>query len=299
MKKILLTGGTGLVGDAILKEMMSRRYVIYLLSRKPPVAEADRLIPVQCDMRTASASLLETMPDVDAVVHAGAAVEAPPGADELELFRTVNMTFSELLFKWTARKERDIPVVYMSTLSFMQRPLQEIITETHPVAPLSSYSVSKYWAEKALFRYSSHSRLRPISLRISSPIAFDFERLHDTVVKKWIRTARAGEQLTVSGSGKRTQDFVATEDIARATVACLEVDNARGIYNLGSGSALSMNQLAQMITSKLGGLTVFGEGDQNENDRWNISIERAMNDFGYHPRYDSAAAIGRLLRSIT
>jgi UDP-glucose 4-epimerase len=299
MKKVLLTGGTGLVGDAILKEMISKRYVVYLLSRNPPAAEAGRLIPIQCDMRTASASLLEQMPDVDAVVHAGAAVEAPPGADEFELFRTVNMTFSELLFKWADRKGRDIPVVYMSTLSFMQRPLQEIITETHPVAPLSPYSLSKYWAEKALLQYSSHSRFRPVSLRISSPIAFDFERLHDTVVKKWIRKAIAGEQLTVSGSGKRAQDFIAIEDIAMATVACLEIDSARGIYNLGSGSALSMNQLAKMIASKLGGTIAFGEADQNENERWNVSIERAMSDFAYRPRYESSAAIGRLLGSIT
>jgi UDP-glucose 4-epimerase len=298
LKSILLTGGTGLVGRDLVKRLLAEGYKIYLADRNNSLETHQNMEWIPVDMYCPPANFFNQLPDVDMVVHAGAAVNTSNEQDAFEIYRTVNMLFSEKLFQWCATRKNLNAVVYLSTLSSLQKPLLDIITETHPLAPLTLYSISKYWAEKALLQYSTQSSFRPVILRLSSPVAFNVDLLHDTVVKKWLTRARNGKKITVFGTGNRTQDFIATIDIAKAATDGLKSNKTSGIYNIASGSSIAMTALAELIGDQFNcEIEHLGE-DSNENDRWNISIAKANHDFDFKPKYNSIEVIKQLISSI-
>jgi UDP-glucose 4-epimerase len=208
----------------------------------------------------------------------------------------VNVDFTAALFDWAAaRGVRG--VVYISGFNLLRRPLDPVITEDHAVAPVTPYAITKYEGELALAKHADRGRFRGVCLRLSSPIPFAYTRLHDTVVKTWIDRARAGRPLTVFGRGDRTQDFVSTEDIASAVVGALRGE-ARGTYNVASGTALSMRELASLIAAQRPVPIQFEGDDPSASERWDVSVARAGADLGYAPKYTARAAIERLLAAI-
>jgi len=289
MKDILLTGGTGLVGTDIRKKLLSSGYKIYLFSRKK--IEEENVECICGDMKNFEDFHL--FPHCDVVIHCGGAVRLRSDEDEFDTYRKINMEFSEKLFNWSNKTSKKCTVIFLSTVNFLRKPLSDIITETHEIVPVSTYGISKYWAEMCLFKKAKN--YRPVSLRIPSPITFNFDMLHDNVVKKWINSARTEKKITVFGSGSRTQNFIATEDIASLIANIIKQENVNGVYNIASGNPISMNELAELIAKKFDAEIFHTGNDINEDDRWNISVEKARKDLDFKPFYTSKSCIDRLL----
>lgn len=291
---VLLTGGTGLVGADVLDRLVRDGYEVICVSRRRP-PEGPRFTWIPADLAGDPGTLIASLPAVDFVVHAAAARSGPPG-EELAYLRRVNVAFTVTLFDWAAARGVRA-VVYVSGFNLLRRPLEPVITEEHPVAPDTPYAITKYEGELGLAKHADRGRFRRVCLRLSSPIPFVYDRLHDTVVKTWIDRARAGQPLNVHGLGDRTQDFVATEDIASAVLGALR-NEARGTYNVASGSALAMRELAELIAARWPVPIRFEGDDPNAGERWKISIARAAADLGYAPMYTARSAIERLLAAI-
>ena len=72
------------------------------------------------------------------------------------------------------------------------------------------------------------------------------------VIGIFLRQKAAGEKLTIVGDGNQRRDFTHVSDVVRANImesATKEVDSeAFGeVYNIGTGTNYSINQIARMI----------------------------------------------------
>jgi UDP-glucose 4-epimerase len=296
-RRVLLTGGTGLVGTDVLQRLVEEQYQVVSLGRRRPQTTSSRVTWIEADLATEPRRTLESLPAVDHVVHAAAARTAKTD-EELAHMRRVNVGFTEAMFNWAAGRRVDA-VIYLSGFNLLRRPLEAIIDESHPVAPLTPYAETKHRGEMLLADHSSRQHFRGVTLRVSSPIPFSYELLHQTVVAKWIDRARGRQSIGVHGRGERCQDFVATEDVAAAVVRAIETPQAYGTYNVASGTALSMLELARLIAARWDAPIVLEREDANTVERWNISIDRASAELGYRPRYTARAAIERLLTMLS
>lgn len=294
-KKILITGATGLVGTALLEKLLEEDFAIYAISRSGKAIINKNLIWIKRDISKSQDQLIAQLPDVDIVVHAAAAVNVVSNLDEKSVFQRTNTEFSNKLFKNCANTKVRT-VIYISAFNFLKTPLEKEITELHPVLPTTNYGLSKYEAELALFQYADTQKYRPVSLRISSPIAFNFDLLHNTVVKKWINDGIQGKTITIYGDGSRTQDFVATEDIAQSVIKAIGSQTS-GVYNIASGASITMVELANIISSYFDTNVKFEGKDAKEGERWNISIMKAAKYLNYKPTYNSQKVIEKLLIS--
>jgi UDP-glucose 4-epimerase len=158
--------------------------------------------------------------------------------------------------------------------------------------------MSKLWNEEQLLRYSRGGRFTPIVLRVSSPIPESFEAAPSTVVRAWIEAALRGTPLRVFGSGRRTQDFVSCADVAEAVCSSLNSPSASGVYHIGSGSPLSMYDLATTIAGFRHTPIMFVGVDPNEDDRWHLSLAQAKTDLDYEPKQTGRQAIESLARIV-
>lgn len=296
MHHVLVTGGSGLVGKAIVRRLLAADCRVTVVSRRALTFEHPRLEWLGGDLAADTEVLWNTLPQVDDVVHAAATISDAGDPAALAALVATNIRASQHLFDWCARTKPK-RVVYLGSLSVLARPLRAPVSETHAVGPTSPYAMSKLWGEEALARQAKVGGFAPIVLRISSPLPEILSDAPKTVVRKWIEAAAQGEPLKVFGLGSRTQDFVACEDVAQAVWRALDSDQAQGVYHVGSGTPLSMLDLARTIAAFRDTPIELTGTDAAEADRWLLSLDRARRDLSYVPEFTGQQVIERLAGS--
>ena len=109
-------------------------------------------------------------------------------------------------------------------------------------------------------------------------------------IEIFIENAKASKPITVYGDESVVRDIVYVKDVASAFVDAMRSDRAKGLYNIGSGCPSSLGEQARAIAE------VFSPSDsavpvlndpakQNGLTAYRFSIEKAVRDFGYDPRY--------------
>jgi nucleoside-diphosphate-sugar epimerase len=128
------------------------------------------------------------------------------------------------------------------------------------------------------------------SLRLSS--LYGPGQAPGTVLPLFIACAAAGKPIGLVAGGTRTQDFLHVADAALAIVDAA-ASPATGVYNVASGAATSMRELARLITA-LPGWTVdiIDRGGIEQSPSVKVDISRARRDWGYAPGIPLAEGIG-------
>ena len=124
--------------------------------------------------------------------------------------------------------------------------------EKHSKRPLSPYGVAKLANEKYLGYYKSVYGIENVIYRYTN-VYGPRQNPHGEagVVAIFTTKMLKGEQPVINGDGTQTRDYLYVNDLARANVLALG-ENARGIYNVGTGMEYSVNTLFQLLQMKIG-----------------------------------------------
>ena len=299
MGRILITGGTGLVGNAIVLRLLRNGHEVVVLNRRPLPLQLSAATQVHCDFAAENFSdVLRGIKRVDVLVHAAAEINEPQHFSDCQHTIAVNMIAWQKLLEWAARAGIS-KVIAISTLNFLQRPLKSPVTESHAIGASTGYAMSKLWQEKLMFLWSADCGTSAAALRISSPVPASYIKLPKTVLRIWAEAALAGNPLRVFGNGSRSQDFVGLDDIASAVELAIWTNAAEGVFNIASGNPISMAQTASLMAAPRKSKILFEGADPLEDECWNISIDRAKQNLGYLPTQDSAGVIETLSASLS
>ncbi|MCS6955487.1 MAG: NAD(P)-dependent oxidoreductase [Candidatus Calescibacterium sp.] len=293
MLKIMLTGATGGIGSSILNRLLQEKIQIYAISRNIH-QNRDNLYWLQQDLNKPNWQQLKNiLQEVDIVIHNAAVIKNGLNFDEIKEILQVNISFTETLFNEACKNAKK--VIFTSSIG-IHRPLPPIIDETFVMSINPTlYHTSKFWGEEILQKLFTHSQISFYILRVSSPIAEQFEQQQNNVVKKWIVNAFNKLPIEV-WEPERTQNFVHSTDIAEAIWQIIQKEPERGIYNIASSNSISMLALAQLISEKIPTNLIIKDNQNQQVDKWNISIKKAQNNFNYSPKYDSYSAVEKLIQ---
>lgn len=296
-KKIFLTGATGLVGSQLTETLSRHSFSIKALSRNKQLDIKD-VEWIVYDISSSDLMLCKQLEGVDVIIHNAACLKAGNTSAELEEIQKVNVDFTERLLNCAVQVNIK-KIIFTSGFNLIKKPLPDLINESAALNPTTAYAKSKYIGEQLLQEYEAKYGININILRLSSPVNPNLHLLPETVLKKWISQSINNQTIQVYGKGNRTQDFVAVSDITNAFLSCIEHKNVNGIFNIASGNTISMKQLALLITEKYGNKFEFTGVDENENDKWNISIEKATKFLQYNPKFSSISIINELLKTCT
>ncbi|MDV7340823.1 NAD(P)-dependent oxidoreductase [Terasakiella sp. A23] len=139
-------------------------------------------------------------------------------------------------------------IIYASTSAvYGQEVMDRPVEETAPVAPMSPYAEGKLQCEAKLAEISKGLGMDVAVMRYFNPYGLgQFEKM---AVPNMMSKARAGEKLEIFGDGEQVRDFIFIDDLAAVTLKVAETIQGFEIYNVGSGEAASINQLAQEIVA--------------------------------------------------
>ena len=129
--------------------------------------------------------------------------------------------------------------------------------EAVSINSVGTYSVSKVNGEKLCSMYTSLFGLKTIILRYFNVYGnrHPLKGQYAPVIGIFLRQLRDGEALTVVGDGEQRRDFTNVLDVVSANVLAatkkLDDDAFGQVYNVGTGTNHSINEIANMISDNI------------------------------------------------
>jgi len=245
---VLVTGATGFLGRYLVAELASRDYEVVVLVHKRGLPENLRKQIseiVEGDLRDTDL-LRQTVARVDAVCHLAAYLptdfEDPSSAEaclQINSLATLNLAQAAL-----ARPGcRFVHLSSSNAYAFTEGVATEE-SLLYPADRATYYLASKMVGELYVEHLRRVARLQSICFRISS--TYGWGMTEKSVVARFMASARQSDPLQVWDGGIPTYDFVYVTNVVQLVAAALK-HGQPGVYNVGSGVAHSILELARAV----------------------------------------------------
>jgi nucleoside-diphosphate-sugar epimerase len=168
MKRIVVTGGSGKAGRAVMRDLLEHGYEVLNVDLVPPT---QRLCPFLRADLTDSGEAFEALAGFDAVAHL-AAIPAPGLSTEEVTFRTNSLSeFNVLNAAVSLKLQRVVWASSETTIGLpfdRESPAYAPIDEDHPLYPESSYALSKVLGEEMARQFNRRFGTPIVGLRFSN-----------------------------------------------------------------------------------------------------------------------------------
>ncbi len=247
--KVLVTGGAGFIGSNIVRQLLELGHTMIVLDDLSSGYRQnlfDNVPFIEADVRDGEA-VSRAAEGCVVILHLAASVgnkrsiDAPLKDAQINVLGTLNVLEA-------ARKNNIDRVVFSSSAGIFGELKTLPITEDHPQDPDSPYGVSKLAAEKMCLVYNKLYRMRNICLRYFNVFG-SYQRYdaYGNVIPIFANRVLRRQALTIYGDGKQTRDFVNVRDVANANIQAALSPLAKGVFNIGSGARITINELAHLI----------------------------------------------------
>lgn len=300
----MVTGGAGFIGHNTALYLAERGYevlVVDSLERSTRLAlerlSRSGIRVVRDDVRD-PVFLTGYLENGDVVVHAAAYISVEESVASPERYLENNVLGTLNVARACLRKGASL--VFLSSASVYGTPLKLPIGEDHPTKPLSPYGLSKLFGELLLELYGRDG-LRYTILRLFNVYGPGQTGPYAGVISRFIESALKREKLVVFGDGTQTRDFVNVLDVARAVELAITSQVYGEVFNIGSGRATSINELASLVKSLLCGECSVEYKPPRPGDIKHsyADIRKVREKLGYNPRITLEEGLRELVKFYT
>ena len=281
MKNVLVTGGLGFIGynlvNKLLKENCNITVIDNLSSDSSNINNKHLGVKyIIDDINNLENSKYKDL-DFDTIFHLAALARIQPSfEDPISYFKsnvlgTVHVC--ELARRCNAKS------VYAASSSAYGGP------------KLNPYAFAKYTGEEILIMYSQLYNISTVSARFFNVYGDrqPTEGTYATLIGIFERQYREQLPLTITGTGEQRRDFTHVHDISNGLI-CLSGGTHTGeIYNLGTGTNFSVNEIASMFNTS----TTYIPARPGE-AKITLADITATEKFGYDPQESIESYISQL-----
>jgi len=300
--KFLITGGAGFIGKHLIVELLrddhnitifdnfsssSKNDVVHLLENGVNLVTGDIL---DYDL------LLKSMSNYDFVIHLAAQTSVEQSIVDPETTIDINVEGTVNVLKSCVKTNVKGLISTSTAAVYGSSPTP--ISETSQPNPISSYGASKLVTEYNLQAFSRFFGLNCISLRLFN-VYGNGQSTDAGVIRKFLKNISEKIPLEIFGDGTQTRDFVHISDVIQAFYCAIRnIEAKRGkVYNIGSGSATSINELAALLLSGKGKdlQLIHKPALEGEIKDSKADISLAENDIGYSPQMSLSDGLASLV----
>ncbi len=289
IRRVLITGGAGFIGSHLVEALLERglQVVVYddlSMGKRANVPAAAEF--VQGDVRDTD-TLTAALRGADAVYHLAARVSIRDSGDRFVEDAGTNLMGTLSVLQACAQTRPQTLVLASSMAVYADSPTPAPVAEGYTLEPISAYGISKLAAEKYCLRLCPPMGIRPTVLRFFN--TFGTRQTYTPyvgVITIFIRKLLAGDAPVIFGTGEQCRDFVHVSDIVAGCLLALECRSEQRIFNLGTGTATSVNQIAELVIRRMavGVRPGHAEAQPGELQNCVADIDRARRLLGYAPR---------------
>ena len=296
--RAIVTGGAGFIGSHVVDGLLARGDEVTVLDnlstgRRENINEGAQF--VQADLAEAAEAFADARPEICFHLAAQAdvrvSVERPDFDAEVNLLGTVHVL--------EAARSHGTQVVFASTGGAIYGECESPADEDSPRRPLAPYGASKLGAEEYLETYNRLYDTGHVALRYGNVYGPRQDPHGEAgVVAIFLGRIARGEPLRIFGDGSQARDYVYVADVVEATLAA---QGHAGVFNVGTGTATSVLDLAEAC-QRVAGVSVGTEHDAPRPGELQQSVvdpARAERKLGFRARTsleDGLAATWEFIR---
>ena len=299
-KTCLVLGGHGFIGSHLVAGLYNEGYTVRVFARpntvslNPQIINKVRLFAGDLNNE---ACLREAIAGCDICFHLISTVlpkssNLDPILDiETNLISTVRLL--DLMVQAKVKK-----IIFLSSGGTVYGRANTIpIDESHATHPLCSYAINKLAIEQYLALYHQLHGLNYTIIRLANPFG-EWQRANASqgAIMIFLRKALRQETVEIWGDGTVTRDYIYISDVINALIKTIDYDGAEPIFNIGSGSGFSLNQvldsIEQIVEIKIKRAYLAARSfDVPVNI---LAIDRARKNLHWEPTVDFLAGIRKL-----
>lgn len=301
-KRLLITGGAGFIGSALIKELCDDNYEVHVIDdlsfgslrfvdnskfefHKCDILDKKKLISIFMNIR----------PQV--VIHL-AAIHFIPYCN-LNPFESSNINILGTINVLDACKKSQTvgKLLFASTAAVY--PISEIaLAETVACSPSDIYGLTKVAGEELVNNFSIQTQIPSISCRFFN--AFGPNETNPHLIPEIHAQIEKGDRILKLGNLEPKRDYIHTSDMANAMGQLLKkFDTGYDVFNIGSGIEYSVKEVVHAFEAALGEeiAIVVDPAKKRKVDRLHLlaDINKLKNFISWHPRISLETGVSKLL----
>ncbi len=306
--RVLVTGGSGFIGSHLVNRLLEEGLEVVVLDNLSTSGLTNirgklgmpGFTFVNGDVRDKKL-VRDCVNHAGSVVHLAAIASVPYSVQNPAETNQVNVNGTLNLLEECINDGVE-KFVYASSCAVYGEARRLPISEDHPLDATSLYAETKIIGEKYCRVFRERYKLQTTCLRVFN-VYGPGQRNGDYggVLTRFVRRLENGERPIIYGDGEQSRDFVHVHDVVTALMRVLQ-DNGppSEVYNVGSGRAVTINQLANILQHTLDKEDIKSvhvpprAGDIRHSQ---ADISRAEKELGFRPQISLEEGLKELAAS--
>ncbi|WP_332898613.1 NAD-dependent epimerase/dehydratase family protein [Haladaptatus sp. CMSO5] len=300
-KRILVTGGAGLIGSRMVAQLLPENEVVVADNLSNGIRDSvpDEAEFVNVDLADEAAVAEVITDDLDAVFHFAAA-EKYVNSDEPRKQFEVN---GEITYNILERMQ-DVGVsnlVFTSSSTVYGEAPRPTPEDYAPLEPISIYGAAKLSEESLLSVFAHSYDFTVWNFRFANIVG---PRFGHGVVPDFVEKLQANpEKLVILGNGRQEKSYMHVSECVEAIAHVVEnADAPMNSYNLGTRTTTSVTTIADIVSDEMGldpeyEYTGGDRGWTGDVPKMRLSIEK-LSALGYEPTLSSHESVRKAVSEL-
>lgn len=284
----VVTGGAGFIGSHIVEYLVDRGHSVTVIDSLHS-GKVENLLDVKNRIKFYKLNVLDydklrdVVKNSDGVFHEAALTVVQESFEKPKEYYEVNVTGTENILKLA--KEFGFKVVFASSSSVYGNTTKIPIKEEFDRKPINPYGNTKLEAEYLIEKYAKLG-IRIIGLRYFNVYGEGQTSSYAGVITKFIENIKKRKPPIVNGDGLQVRDFVYVGDVAEANLLAMMSKVDHSFFNIGTGIATSILELANMVihSSGFSFRPIHGKALEGDIGLSQADISLATNNLKWKPR---------------
>lgn len=250
MKKILITGASGFIGQNLIKKSLKLDYFVHVMTRKHlDFSNFSNLKFFFIDNINSKDKLNEALQGIDCVIHCAGKTNIGSNADN---FKLINVQFTknlaECAFKSGVKRFIFLSSIKVNGENASKESEIKVFDQNDDPNPQDSYAISKKEAEKLLQDIALKTSLEVVIVRL--PLVYGSGVKGN--LKRLIKLIKLRVPLPFKKI-KNKRSLIGIDNVVDLIIQCIEHPNASGkTFLVSDGKDLSTPELIKLIASAMG-----------------------------------------------
>jgi len=305
MKTVLITGAGGYIGCRLVDYLQNKGYKIKALDRfffgkerLQSILKNSQIEVIEEDIRFFDPGILK---DVDVVIDLAALSNDPAG--ELDPVKTWSINYLGRFRVATLAKFMGVKRYVFPSSCSVYGFQEDVVSETSPVNPLTTYAKANYKAEVDIKRLADKN-FCVVILRFATVYGYSPRMRFDLAINGMVRGFFKNGKIPILRDGTQYRPFVHVMDVCKAIHLAMEADDEKvngEVFNVGSNEQnIQIFELAQRVANAIGvefNYEWYGFPDHRS---YRVNFNKIKEVLNFHPKYtieDGAREVYEALKS--
>ena len=253
---ILITGGAGFIGQALVNQLSSNHNIIILdnflkqVHGDSPKKKLENCKVIEGDVSELNSWELAFREDPELIIHLASETGTGQSMDEITRYNNTNVIGTSIMLDMLNKYNHKVKKIILTSSRSVYGE-EKNIEKNKNLRPLSVYAVTKLTQEYLI--------------QVSSPVPYTILRYQNVygpgqsiknpytgIISIFSERFSNNDSVTIWDNGLPSRDFIFIEDVVDATILAINNKKTKNeIINVGSGQSILIIEIAKYLRDKI------------------------------------------------